>query len=217
MHVCYSIKDVGNNKFECYKNDLKFFESYDWQLAVSILENEIGRDEIDKEADNILKTTCLEESINLFEEQLYEMASVKSKTIPNGLLLAVNPDQNRISDAYFKMYDSTKYHKAKFVARISFFEPKLISHRCNDKGKQPWTDLKSYHVKHLEDLLDSESITYPGFTVWDELKFRWNMEYGFDVIIPVDYFNGEYDNIYQSHPSYVSSKLQPPDYKELVK
>lgn len=212
----YLVRDCGDSGYECYRNGVKFFQHIDGELSTHILNNEIAWESMDSDVDEILKSCTLNESINLFEEELYEMASIRSKTIKDGLLLAINPDQHRLGDAYFKMYDTNRYNTSNKVARFSFFEPRIISHRCKDKGKQPWLNIHSYDIKHLEDLLDSESITFNGFTVWDELKYFWNSEYGFGILSPIEYFNGEYDDVYGSHPSYVPSTLEPPNYMEIV-
>ena len=43
----------------------------------------------------------------------------------------------------------------------------------------------------------------------------WNAEFGFDIGTPVEYFNGDFDEKFEKEPSYVSSKLEPPNYLTL--
>lgn len=128
------------------------------------------------------------------------------------ICLAINPDPNRVGEPYFKMYNAQSWRKATKVARISFKEPKLIKHSSN---KESWNTVPRDIRHELIDYLDSESKTFPSFTVWDYLKYEWNMEWGFDVGFPFEYFGGKSDEKFKNEPSYLPSTLESPNYLEL--
>ena len=151
----------------------------------------------------------------LYEELIYEMANVRRDRRNDFMLMAINPDSNRVGDPYFKVYDADSWRKATKVARLAFFEPKLIIHKS--EGIQPWKTLTRRDIEDIEDFLDSPARGDINATVWDVLKYRWNDEYGFYMRSFTDYIRGEYDEEYKDDPSYVPSYLDPPDYRRLVK
>lgn len=151
----------------------------------------------------------------LYEELMYEMANVRRDRDNDFMLMAINPDRNRVGEPYFKVYDAGNWRKATKVARLSFFDPRLIIHTGGNIP--PWRRLTNRDIRDIEDFLDSPSRTIPGATTWDELKYRWNVEYGFNIGYPARYFDGDYDAKYEDDPSYVPSYLDPPDYRKLAR
>ena len=72
----------------------------------------------------------------IYEELMYEMASVRRDGRNDFILMAINPDSNRVGEPYFKVYNAGNWRKATKVARLFFFESKLIVHKS--EGVQPW-------------------------------------------------------------------------------
>lgn len=134
----------------------------------------------------------------------------------------VNPDLNRIGDPYFKVYDNISHTKATHIARISFLEPRYVSHR-DEAGKQPWK-LNSSEKKKMVAYLNQKSGIVKT-TNWIYCMYLWNNEYGFFDSISLDekYSHGVFaykDGFYDTdenlkHPSYLPSYLQIPDYTVL--
>lgn len=150
--------------------------------------------------------------IYLENECLYEMATVHRDETKN-ISIAVNPDQKKVGDPYFKFYNNASYMKATAVIRIMFFRVAYMKH---EDGKELW-ELNSSEKKLLVKSLKSVSKKYKafGFTVWDATKFDWNYEYlGFDIESD-EYLAGAYDDIYKDVQSYVPSTLEMPDYTKL--
>ena len=143
------------------------------------------------------------------------MASVKRDIRDDFMLMAINPDSDRIGEPYFKVYNAGSWGKATKVARLSFFEPKLIIHTGGNI--LPWKNLTRRDIEDIEDFLDSPARGEFRATVWDALKYRWNDEYSFYMKSIFAYLDGEYDEEYKDDLSYVPSYLDPPDYKQLVK
>ena len=146
------------------------------------------------------------------DEALYEMASIypRVRTPKIKLCVAVNPSEDRIGNCYFKVYDSSLYGKSRHVIRLNFFKPEALYHRKSTK--LPWSDITKSDLRDLNDYLDEESANYPGFTIWDALKYSWNIEKGFDIGTIWDYSNGNSDNEFVDDPDYIPSVLEPCDY-----
>lgn len=149
-------------------------------------------------------------------EELFEMATIYPKNRSNhSIVLAVNPDSNKIGSPYFKLYigGSPKEGKATGVASIEFLHPKLIK---NHKGNIPSILLlNSSEKKELVQYLTEFSQYFPKYTVWNTLKYFWNVEYGFDVGSIDDYMSGKFDDIYnisEKSASYLCSTITSPDY-----
>ena len=148
----------------------------------------------------------------LFQEELLnELATVRAKDYKNiGLLMAVNPS-DYIGEPYFKVYDAVQWEKSSKVARISFFEPRLIRHKSD---KLPWLSINSKDRKRIVDFLNQKS-TITNYSVWDMLKYFWNSEKGIDIGIIDEYLNGDNDGANKNNPDYVPSTLRMPNYLEL--
>lgn len=148
------------------------------------------------------------------EELLTEMASIRGvggEDLP--ILLAVNPDRNRVGDRYFKMYNSKDYNRATKVARIDFFTPRLIQHSSE---KAPWMELNRRNVGNLIKMLNMKAVLNKQYYVWDLLKYYWNYEMGISVPDLDEYVEGRYDEIHKDNKRYVPASLRIPDYKQLV-
>lgn len=153
-----------------------------------------------------------------YMECLYEMATVRplSSLDSFGILLAINPDTNN-GDAYFKMYNSTSFYNATTVWRIKFEKAEFIKeHKGKIKNSIVMnSDLKSKLIKYL----NANSKDFKGYTIWDELRYRWNTEkdlmnqFGFN-----DYVSGIVDKYYENKDTkgnYVPYNMQMPDYNKL--
>lgn len=151
-------------------------------------------------------------------EEIYSMATIGINRDPK-FSVAVNPDSNRVGEAYFKYYDDAHYSKANHVARISFMDAKYIKHH---RGKKQWK-LTKRDIRNLVEFLNNRHKAFVNLTNWDVAKFFWNLEYGnFYADYPVDnyetemdaYFDGYYDNLKENknNPSYVPSYQEMPDY-----
>lgn len=156
---------------------------------------------------------------NEYTECLNEMASVRpSGNFESfGILLAVNPDINHDGDPYFKMYDKVSWYSATKVWRISFTKPVLIK---KHSGKIPAaTTINTKDKNTLLAYLNSPSRDFSGATVWDELKYRWNVEKGLmNQFGFINYQNGGADKYYEKHKNdgnYLPSTLAIPDYKQI--
>lgn len=154
-----------------------------------------------------------------FTECLYEMATVRPAISLDGLgiLLAVNPDVNHDGNPYFKMYDSTSFYTANTVWRISFDKPMFIKeHKGKIKASTSIsTDLKSKLIKYL----NAPSKDFKGYTVWDELRYRWNTEKDLmNQFAFSDYISGMADNYYSgkdTRGNYVPYSMAMPEYEKL--
>ena len=150
-----------------------------------------------------------------FIECLNEMTSVRPKGGLNklGILLAVNPDDDRDGDPYFKMYDKESWTSASKVWRIRFDRPEFIK---KHKGKIPAaTTMNSSDKKILLEYLNLSSKDFDG-TVWDELKYRWNIEKGLmDQFGFNEYKQGIADKFYSKKDTknnYIPFSLNMPNY-----
>ena len=85
-----------------------------------------------------------EENFNSYPEELFEMASVRSKNIDDyyDRLIAVNPDINHNGNPYFKYYKNNSYgnKSGNRVARISFLRPEYVLHGKERNGIPTWKD-----------------------------------------------------------------------------
>lgn len=137
--------------------------------------------------------------------------------------MMVNPDPNRIGDAYFKLFNASNYRKSDKQSRIKFNSPEYVYHK-DSTGKTEWK-LISDEKELLLEFLNSSSADNRNFNVWTLAKFHWNNEYG-------EFFSNDFPEKYNSrleafadgyfdtkenlaHPSYLSSKLEIPDYTKL--
>lgn len=150
-----------------------------------------------------------------YSETLFEMASVRPKAFSTGtgILLAVNPDVNRIGLTYFKMYDNISFNNASLVWRIDFKSPELIKeHKGPIKSA---LSINNEYKNRLIQYLNSPSKENTKYIVWDVLKYHWNDEMGFCSSFNLeDYMNGKVDGTVE-HKSYLPSNLKMPDYKKL--
>ncbi len=138
------------------------------------------------------------------------------------MLYYVNPDDRRVGDPYFKVYNNISHRIATEIARISFLEPRYIVHR-DEAGKQPWK-LNSSEKKKMINFLSKKS-GFLNLTFWQYTMYHWDNEYGFlhnqfDTTrynnILEAYADGFYDTEENlNHPSYLRSDLQMPDYMQL--
>lgn len=147
------------------------------------------------------------------DEYLFEMASAYPRNRhKHQIMAAVNPTEDRIGECYFKVYDGQTYRLSKKVVRIDFFGPRMLKHR--NSTKKHWSDTTKQDLKQINDFLDSECAEYNGVTVWEVLKYHWNIEKGFDITTIQNYMNGDFDDEFIDDPDYVPSVLESPDYTE---
>lgn len=146
-------------------------------------------------------------------ECLNEMASVRpiGKT---DVLLAINPDDNHNGEPYFKMYDSSSWTTATKVWRIRFDKAVFVK---KHKGKIPAaTTINKKEKELLIEYLNRPSRDFKDATIWDELKYRWNVEKGLmDQFGFNNYTDGVADKYYENKNTkgnYVPFSLDMPDY-----
>lgn len=144
-------------------------------------------------------------------ETLFEIATVFPKNNEKySIVLAINPDVNRLGDPYFKMYDGKLFSKAEHVTRIKFKSPEIVKeHAGIIKSK---TKLNNQEIKELILYLNDLNRTFRKYTNWDVLKYLWNTERGFNVGDIDDYTSGVFDDEFKNNPSYLESVLKMPDY-----
>lgn len=144
-------------------------------------------------------------------EYMSEMATVARIPATNkrsALRIEVNPDRKRKGDPYFKVMDTMGYDKKKSrVCRLHFLDSGMEFHTGD--GLLTW-DITNRDIKEIIKALKMEHEDFPEYTNWQMACYLWNMEYGFDINRQ-SYFNGEYDDKYKDHPSYVPSTQEIPD------
>lgn len=166
-----------------------------------------------------------EENFNSYPEELFEMASVRSKNTNDyyDRLTAVNPDINHNGNPYFKYYKNNSYgnKSGNKVARISFLRPEYILHGKERSGIPTWKDPypNAEDKQRLIDILNSTSEENPNCTVWTMLKYHWNVEKGFrgsvdDYIGTPSIMDQKYMNS-NSKGNYVPYSLSMPNYMNL--
>lgn len=158
-------------------------------------------------------------------EPIYSMSQVGLDR-DGRMIYYVNPDNHRVGDPYFKVYNGTSQQISTSLARISFLSASYIIH-SNSDGKEQWI-LNSKEKKRLDKFLRSKSVRSElSISVWNHMKYLWNMEMNIfndsDQFDPETfrseedaYMNGFYDTeINLSNPSYLASTLTQPDYTKL--
>lgn len=144
-----------------------------------------------------------------FVEYLDEMATVVIDQ--RGYLIAVNPDQKRKGDEYFKIYNSTSISKASKMIRVSFRKPKYVIHY---KDSQDFWKFNSKEKKILIDILTSKSkMRKPDggyYTNWEFAILAFNNEIGYDYEKTEE---NTVDNL--KYPDALPIDLPMPDYKVL--
>jgi len=153
---------------------------------------------------------------------LDEMASVAAQTneAPT-FCIYVNPDNHRIGNEYFKVYDKPSYFSSKKVCRISFHAPKYLIHRNRD-GKKNFV-LDAQRKKDLiKKLSEQHEVTIDGqaITVWQWAIMQYNKELGLPYKeslenISYDESGNEINRSSWKHPDYMPIDLPMPDYNKL--
>lgn len=141
-------------------------------------------------------------------EPLGEMATIGSSEKP-ALSIQVNPDSGRIGNPYFKAYNAelTRPNETK-VCRLHFFDSGMEYHQ--DKFKD-WIP-NGKDIKNIKEFLNSTHEREKNYTNWQMCKFLWNMEFKFFPQRDIDrYMNGELDEQFKYHPSYVPSTAPIPE------
>lgn len=122
--------------------------------------------------ENEILTTRDFEDFILNEVTVYSGSDKKGKI---KLALAVDPSPNRNygDDAYFKVYHGKSFNGSDCIARITFKSPaRYIIHR----GPKRHKDLDKDQIEILTKLVRDPSPTIPGYTVWEELLYKFNKE-----------------------------------------
>ena len=127
------------------------------------------------------------------DEPFFEMATI---AIDDNLNINVNPEVDRLSIAYFKVFNAESFRKATKVARLHFKDNGMEYHQ-DRFGKQQWK-LNFKEVKHIVKLLKSNHTDYDGYTNWQVACYQWNLENGL-INQGIDtYFSGKYDHMYDN-------------------
>lgn len=113
--------------------------------------------------------------------------------------------------------NSTSFYTATGVWRISFIKPEIIKEH-NGKIKSNIT-ISNQEKKKLIEYLTLDSKDFKEFPIWDELKYRWNVEkdlmndFSFS-----DYADGVADEYYRdinTKGNYIPYNYPMPDYMNL--
>lgn len=144
------------------------------------------------------------------DEPFLEMATI---AIDDDLNINVNPEPDRLSIAYFKVFNAESFRKATKVARLHFKDSGMEYHK-DRSGKQQW-NLSSREVKRIVKLLKSNHTDYDGYTNWQVACYLWNLENGLIDQGINKYFSGIYDEKYDNDSrlkeAYVPSTQEMPD------
>jgi len=146
---------------------------------------------------------------NVDDEPFLEMATI---AIDDNLNINVNPEVDRLSIAYFKVFNAESFRKVTKVARLHFKDSGMEYH--NDRsGKQQW-ELNSKDIKRIVKLLKEQNDSHDGYTNWQIACYQWNLENGL-IRSFKDYFEGMYDHIYDNDSrlkeAYVPSTQEMPE------
>ena len=165
------------------------------------------------ESGDIMNENILDMEIDDYE-YLGEMATITRDIDRKGnILIAVNPERDRLSIPYFKVYDSDDILTAKRVIRLHFKDSGMEYHK--DKYKE-WV-LNADDKKHIIRVLKKTSKRFKAYTNWQYMCFQWNYENNLIDDDITAYFNGDYDKKYENHPNsalkeaYVPSTQKMPD------
>lgn len=168
-----------------------------------------------KEMKEVNENTSSDDILDMkIEDSYFEMATIVRDVDRKGkILIAVNPERDRLNIAYFKVYDSNDIKTAKRVIRLHFKDSGMEYH--NDMYEK-WI-LNSNDKKHIKKLLESPNKRHKSYSNWQYMCFQWNYE---NNLIDDDidaYFNGDYDEKYINHPNtalttaYVPSTQKMPE------
>lgn len=171
----------------------------------------VARKDINKMNDNInLFEKYLNQPSDNNGEPFLEMATI---AIDNDLNINVNPESDRLSIAYFKVFNAESFRKATKVARLHFKDSGMEYHK-DRSGKQQWK-LNSKEIKRIVKLLKSNHTDYDGYTNWQVACYQWNLENGLINQGIDNYFTGKYDHIYDNDSrlkeAYVPSDQEMPE------
>ena len=165
------------------------------------------------ESGDIMNENILDMEIDDYESY-FEMATITRDIDRKGnILIAVNPERDRLSIPYFKVYDSDDILTAERVIRLHFKDSGMEYHK--DKYKE-WV-LNADDKKHIIRVLKKTSKRFKAYTNWQYMCFQWNYEINLIDDDITAYFNGDYDKKYENHPNsalkeaYVPSTQKMPD------
>ena len=140
-------------------------------------------------------------------EPLGEMATVVTVNKPRPVRVQVNPDSNRKGSPYFKVFPTERFNNDTRVARLHFLDSGMEYHRDEFKD---WK-ITNKDCDDIISVLKSTHYRFSDYTVWQMTCYYWNMEYQFILPDEIDrYMNGEFDDEYKSHPSYIPSTTPIP-------
>lgn len=141
-----------------------------------------------------------------------EMATI-ARDRDEGILISVNPERDRLSIPYFKVYDSDSVDTAKRVVRLHFKDSGMEYHK-DPLGKMQWV-MNNRDVKNVRKALQKKSKRDKPYTYWQMACFQWNYENGLIDDDIDQYFAGICDNKYKYDRrlamAYVPSTQKMPD------
>ena len=140
------------------------------------------------------------------DEYLTEMATI-ARNRDYDMRITVNPDRNRVGVPYFKVFNHINYDDDVVVARFHFKDSGMEYHRCKYKD---W-HVSNNNIKEIKKLLLLPYDEVPKYNNWQMTCYKWNIEYGFDIKDKEEYFNGDCDDKFSYHPSYVPSICEMPE------
>lgn len=127
-------------------------------------------------------------------EAFLEMATIV-RNENKGFLISVNPERERLSIPYFKVYDSSSFNTSKRVIRLHFKDSGMEYHK-DSSGKKVW-DINDKYIGYIVEILSKQSKRDKKYTYWNVMCFQWNYE---NALIDDDldaYMRGEYDDKYK--------------------
>lgn len=163
--------------------------------------------------EDILNEPIEEAESNFSVDDYYaEMATI---ALQDGININISQEIDRLSIAYFKVYDHANVNAAKRVIRLHFKDSGMEYHR-DPLGKQPWK-LNSKDIKKIIQLLNKPYRSNKAYTNWQAACFQWNSD---NRLIPLsadidEYFTGKYDHMYDQdsrlESAYVPSTTKIPE------
>ena len=206
----YGVKiDNGEKKFPIPINE-NLLEKVELSLFEESLVNYERRQSIQFNENDLMSREdfLMEQRPDYIEQDEYltEMATIGTDRKHN-LRVQVNPDRNRSGNPYFKVFNTAiiKSGESK-VARFHFKDSGMEYH----KDKYLDWNITNNDIKFIKEFMTKPHKDFTEYSNWQMTCYLWNYEYGFDID-RIEYFNGEYDEIYLNDASYIPSTTEMPD------
>lgn len=139
-------------------------------------------------------------------EPLGEMATIGAGY---GVRIQVNPDLHRVGVPYFKAFNNPKLLESTKVCRLHFLDEGMEYHKDYYRDWRP----NKKDILMIRRFLQGNHKHMSMYTNWQMTCWLWNFEYGafFDSDDIDTYMSGQFDELYEDHPSYVPSTTPIPE------